>query len=105
MEWRGRGAGGEALATNRLGLMGHYYSGMLDVATDLTQVCITFGSHVEILEVDELSALARQMRRRGSERARAEFREEFDVQRDCSGRGAGASGADVGRSGRICRSA
>jgi L-arabinose isomerase len=37
-----------ALAENRLGLMGHYYGGMLDVATDTTQVSITFGSHIEV---------------------------------------------------------
>src|SRR6516162_2652159 len=47
----------KALADNRLGLMGHYYSGMLDIQTDITQVAITFGSHIEHLEVDELSAL------------------------------------------------
>src|SRR5450631_3261951 len=45
------------LANGRLGLMGHYYSGMLDVMTDVTQVSITFGTHVELLEVDELSAI------------------------------------------------
>ena len=45
------------LAATRLGLMGHYYSGMLDVMTDLTLVSIVFGTRVEILEVDELSAL------------------------------------------------
>ena len=47
----------KALANNRLGLLGHYYSGMLDIMTDVTQVSITFGSHIEHLEVDELSAL------------------------------------------------
>ena len=28
----------KALSENRLGLMGHYYSGMLDIQTDLTQI-------------------------------------------------------------------
>ena len=37
--------------------MGHYYNGMLDVMTDVTQVAITFGSHVEMLEVDELTGV------------------------------------------------
>jgi L-arabinose isomerase len=32
----------QGLAHNRLGLMGHYYSGMLDIATDLTALCTTF---------------------------------------------------------------
>ena len=33
---------------NRLGLMGHYYGGMLDIYSDLTQHCATFGGHLEI---------------------------------------------------------
>ena len=35
------------LASARLGLMGHYYSGMLDIMTDVTLVSIAFGTHVE----------------------------------------------------------
>ncbi|MGP5672853.1 arabinose isomerase [Brachybacterium alimentarium] len=38
----------------RHGLLGHLYPGMLDVATDLTQISVTFGSHVEVLEIDDL---------------------------------------------------
>lgn len=38
----------------RHGLMGHLYPGMLDVSTDLTTVSTTFGSHVEVLEFDDL---------------------------------------------------
>ena len=68
---------------NRLGLMGHYYGGMLDVASDLTQHCATFGGHMEIIEVDELA----QMRRGVSARQIAgrinQFYETFDVGTDC----------------------
>jgi len=42
------------LRTARHGLMGHLYPGMLDVSTDLTTVSSTFGSHVEVLEFDDL---------------------------------------------------
>ena len=58
-----------ALAHSRLGLMGHYYGGMLDVATDLAQASGRFGLHIEMLEVDELSALAQRGRRRRDARA------------------------------------
>lgn len=34
--------------------MGHLYPGMLDVSTDLTLLPVTFGSHVEVLEFDDL---------------------------------------------------
>ncbi|GAA3558533.1 L-fucose/L-arabinose isomerase family protein [Microlunatus spumicola] len=43
-----------ALRTARHGLMGHLYPGMLDVSTDLTLLPTTFGSHVEVLELDDL---------------------------------------------------
>lgn len=83
-EWRDAARVANILATSRVGLMGHYYSGMLDVVTDLTQVSITFGSHTEILEVDELSALRESVSPDQIRLRVAEFREEFDIQRDCS---------------------
>jgi L-arabinose isomerase len=43
-----------ALRSARHGLMGHVYPGMLDVSTDLTLLPTTFGSHVEVLEFDDL---------------------------------------------------
>jgi len=42
------------LRNARHGLMGHLYPGMLDVSTDLTLVQTQFGSHVEVLEFDDL---------------------------------------------------
>ena len=72
------------MAYNRLGCMGHYYSGMLDIYTDLTQQYASFGGHIELIEVEELAA-----RRRGvspadtQERIRL-FHEAFEIQADCS---------------------
>jgi len=68
---------------NRLGLMGHYYGGMLDIYSDLTQICATFGGHVEIIEVDELAALRREFTASQIRKRLAEFNENFDVQADC----------------------
>lgn len=83
-EWVAAARVRHALAENRLGLLGHYYGGMLDVATDITQVCITFGGHVEMLEVDELSALRAHVSEEAiTERSRY-FEEHFEVQPDCS---------------------
>ncbi|HMI61487.1 MAG TPA: hypothetical protein VK518_11270, partial [Puia sp.] len=47
------------MAYNRLGCMGHYYSGMLDIYTDLTQQYAGFGGHIELIEVEELASLRR----------------------------------------------
>ena len=72
-----------ALSESRLGLMGHYYSGMLDIMTDVTLVSIAFGTHVELLEVDELSALASEAQQPEIARRVEEFHSTFDVQPDC----------------------
>jgi L-arabinose isomerase len=71
------------MAGNRLGLMGHYYSGMLDIYTDVTLQCAVFGTHIEILEVDELSARRREVGGDEVKARVAEFHEAFDVQPDC----------------------
>ncbi len=71
------------MAHNRLGLLGHYYCGMLDIASDLTQHCATFGGHMEIIEVDELAALRREVSSKQITRRVAEFKKVFDVQPDC----------------------
>ena len=63
--------------------MGHYYSGMLDIVTDVTQVAITFGSQSNMLEVDELSALRAAVATPRLRSALTEFRRHFDVQPDC----------------------
>jgi len=69
---------------NRLGVMGHYYNGMLDIYSDLTQQCAHFGGHIEIVEVDELAALRREVSEAQITARIAEFRSAFDVQADCS---------------------
>jgi len=71
------------MAHNRLGLMGHYYNGMLDIHSDLTLQSAVFGTHMEILEVDELSALRKEVGDAECRDRVAEFHETFDVQPDC----------------------
>lgn len=82
-EWLSAAAVKSELESNRLGLLGHYYNGMLDVMTDVTQIAITFGSHVEILEVDEISGLRAEIENTSIAKRVKEFREKFDVQADC----------------------
>ncbi|MDQ3846795.1 MAG: arabinose isomerase, partial [Bacteroidota bacterium] len=68
---------------NRLGCMGHYYSGMLDIYTDLTQQYAHFGGHIELLEVEELASLRKEVTcEEMMERIRL-FYDAFDVQEDC----------------------
>jgi len=69
---------------NRMGVMGHYYCGMLDIYSDLTQQCAYFGGHVEIVEVDELAALRVNVTKKEIKDRVALFRKAFDVQPDCA---------------------
>lgn len=71
------------MAANRLGLMGHYYGGMLDIYSDVTLQCATFGTHVEMLEVEELAARRRDVTAAEIAARVAEFHEVFAVQPDC----------------------
>lgn len=69
---------------NRLGVMGHYYGGMLDIYTDLTRQLADLGGHIEIVELDELSALREEVTEAEIRDRVAHFHEAFDVQSDCS---------------------
>ncbi len=68
---------------NRMGVMGHYYGGMLDIYSDLTQQCAFFGGHVEIVEVDELAALRDEVSDADIQERAGQFQTMFDVQPDC----------------------
>src|SRR5271167_2586479 len=69
---------------NRLGVMGNYYGGMLDIYSDLTQQCAYFGGHIEIVEVEELAALRRDVSESDIGSRVTQFKTSFDVQADCS---------------------
>ncbi len=69
---------------NRLGCMGHYYSGMLDIYTDLTQHIASFGGHIELLEVEELAELRKKVSQDEMKSRLQFFRETFDIQNDCA---------------------
>jgi L-arabinose isomerase len=49
------------MRNNRVGVLGHYYCGMLDVYSDLTQQSAAFGNHFELLEMCELHALRKEV--------------------------------------------
>ncbi|MBO9593658.1 MAG: arabinose isomerase [Niabella sp.] len=82
-EWVEAAKVAHMMAHNRLGCLGHYYSGMLDIYTDLTLQYAAFGGHIELLEVDELSALRKNVPEEAIAERVALFRELFDVQPDC----------------------
>jgi L-arabinose isomerase len=83
-EWTEAARVAQVMEHNRLGVMGNYYGGMLDIYSDFTQQCAHFGGHIDILEVEELAALRREVNDADLERKVAEFKAVMDVQPDCS---------------------
>ncbi len=83
-EWIDAARVAHIMEHNRLGVMGNYYGGMLDIYSDLTQQCAYFGGHIEILEVEELAALRRKVGEADLGRRVTEFKASFNVQADCS---------------------
>lgn len=84
LEWCEAGRVAHILEHNRLGAMGHYYGGMLDVYTDLTRLCACFGGHLELLEVDELASLRREVSASEIRGRVKDFHEFFDVEPECA---------------------
>lgn len=69
---------------NRLGLMGNYYGGMLDIYSNLTLHCASFGGHIEIIEADELAAIRSAVTDNEIRERIAVFYEAFEIQQDCA---------------------
>jgi L-arabinose isomerase len=68
---------------NRVGVMGHYYCGMLDVYSDLTQQASVFGNHFELLEMCELNELRKAVSAEEIATKVAEFEQKFEVSNEC----------------------
>jgi L-arabinose isomerase len=83
-EWIEAAQVANIMANNRMGCMGHYYSGMLDTYSDLTMQYAHFGGHIELIEVDELTALRKEVLEKELQERVKYFYEAFDVQPDCS---------------------
>ncbi len=72
-----------AMRTNRMGILGHYYGGMLDVYTDLTKQAAVFGTHFEILEMCELKKYRDEVTDEDVVAKVREFYKVFDVVPEC----------------------
>ncbi|QEC80459.1 arabinose isomerase [Mucilaginibacter ginsenosidivorax] len=82
-EWIAAAKVAHMMYYNRMGIMGNYYSGMLDIYANLTLQCATFGGHIEVIEVDELSGLRPGVTQPEINKKIEEFYNRFDVQADC----------------------
>lgn len=71
------------MSHNTLGLMGNYYSGMLDIYADLTLQCAVFGNHIEIIEPDELTNLKEKVSDGEVKLKVEEFQKLFEIDSTC----------------------
>ncbi len=71
------------LKNTNIGLLGHYYDGMLDVYTDLTDLVKTFGVNFKLLEMCELDALRNSVSETELSEKINQFYKEFEVTDEC----------------------
>lgn len=72
------------MRTNRMGVLGNYYGGMVDVYSDLKLQSVIFGTHVEVIEMCELAELRRAVTQEDIQRKVEEFKSVFIIDEACS---------------------
>jgi L-arabinose isomerase len=83
-DWLDAARAAQTMRENRVGVLGHYYCGMLDVYSDLTQQSAAFGNHFELLEIDELQKLRDSVTDGQIEGKLRQFAATFKISEDCS---------------------
>ncbi len=71
------------MRASRMGVLGHYYCGMLDVYTDMTRQSAIFGTHFELLEMCELKQLRDESTPNEISDKIKEFHASFEVVPEC----------------------
>ncbi|MEI7673969.1 MAG: arabinose isomerase, partial [Deltaproteobacteria bacterium] len=82
-EWVDAARVADVLASTRLGILGHYYNGMLDVYADPTQQSAYLGIHIEHLEIDELKLIRSKVSKEETDEKKKEIAREFIVLPEC----------------------
>lgn len=82
-EWVLAAAVAQGMRNNRLGVLGHYYNGMLDIYSDLTLQAATFGGHIQHLEMCELAAFRKQVTPEEAARKKEDIFSAFEVLAEC----------------------
>ncbi len=72
------------MAHNKLGVMGRYYNGMLDIYSDMALQSAAFGTIIDIIEIDELAAIRENLNDHQIDAMLTRIKDEFDIQPDCS---------------------
>lgn len=82
--WSGAARVAEVMRELRVGTLGHYYCGMLDVYSDMTQLSAAFGCHFEMVEMCEVRRWREAVREEQIQEKIQEFYQTFAVAEGCS---------------------
>jgi L-arabinose isomerase len=82
-EWLAAVHVADVMRFNRLGILGHYYNGMLDVYADAALQSVVFGTHIEHIEIDALKILRREVTPEALRAKVREIRQSFCVLPEC----------------------
>jgi L-arabinose isomerase len=83
-EWTGACAVKLILRNTRVGVLGHYYNGMLDVYSDISMLSTVFGCHFELMEFGKLKKFFDIATDKEIEEKVRQFRSWFVVSPECS---------------------
>ncbi|TWF32827.1 L-arabinose isomerase [Chitinophaga polysaccharea] len=81
--WKAAATVAAGMRHNRLGVLGHYYNGMLDIYTDLTLQAATFGGHIQHLEMCDLAAFHSQVSQTEIDHKLQQIHQEMEVLEEC----------------------
>lgn len=73
----------KVMKENRVGVLGHYYCGMLDVYSDLTLQSSVFGNHFELLEMCDLFDKREHVTEQQLQNKLEQFYTDFEVSPEC----------------------
>src|SRR4030095_9733623 len=82
-DWGAAAKVAAGMRDSRVGVLGHYYGGMLDVYSDLTQQSAAFGNHFELLEMCELHALRQEVTAPQVRAKIGQFKDQCEVVPEC----------------------
>lgn len=82
-DWIDAARVGHIMAHNKLGVMGRYYNGMLDIYSDMTAQSAAFGTVIDVLEIDTLASIRANVSEDSVIAMISRIEREFDIQADC----------------------
>ncbi|MDD3333440.1 MAG: L-fucose/L-arabinose isomerase family protein [Proteiniphilum sp.] len=83
-EWIIAAKTASGMRKNRMGVLGNYYGGMVDVYSDLTLHSTVFGTHIEVLEMCELVEIRDNINDDEVTQKITEFETTFNIDSACS---------------------